>query len=307
MQTAGQILDTFFVDFGLAMDAVGAKGAYSESMRILTATKILFGSVLTFGLIQPTLVYANVAQGASNSFVSPILAKSWNKLAYSWPRLIKDNDKLKQELNKIGVGYNPRFEKQDEDFIIQTSIQQANLPNMKVVGDAYEFTDKAHPEFKLTIKDLGNKKLLLNGKEFTYNEKISLEDNLANVKSLLSSKEKVSFLNSLFFPTAHAELSLGWMIGIGVAILAVGLFIGYKWGKKIKNAVANQWENDKQHLPFVNGNNNGCNGNQACQNWRYQAQHGGNGNNGLPTTLETPVPVQGPVEGTLVNPVQTVQ
>jgi hypothetical protein len=210
-------------------------------MKLLHASKLLILTVLTFGMTMPGIVYSNVAQGASNRVTYPQFVKNWNKVAKNWPSLIKDANRLTKELKKSGLTPISRFEKQDESYEILKAVQQPEFPTVAIKGDAYEFTSTSDKNFSLTIKDFGNNKYSFNGKEYQYDENLTLEANVQKVTDMLTPKAKVSFWDALFMPKAQAfEVSTTMLvIGIVVAVAALvgAFFLGKNSGKSIVKGV----------------------------------------------------------------------
>lgn len=193
--------------------------------KTFSFTMILAFFAQTVGVVAPSH-YAVGAEQAK-SFPDAAYIKTWNEVASKWES-IKSGADLDRAAKKLKVGYNQRFYDQDKKFWLSYMIQSTTLAHLTQNGDSFEFWSNDKKQKLLSFKVDGNKYIFENG-EFVYNDSESLEKNFARLKSIVLTT-KVSLLESIFIPRAHADGSIWW--AIGGAILAFVVVRGFQtnWG-----------------------------------------------------------------------------
>lgn len=188
-----------------------------KTISLKTFSYKILSAVLMFGVLSPSLN----ASGLQNN-------NSWQSYYASLKKATRDVqgfDQMQSFVNKEGIVFNPDFADKDSRYFTEVMASVGELPIIEVKGEVYSVLNPQSRELLFTVQKTDAFKFLINNKEFVYNTKLTLKDNLVVAKKLVEDvqeKSAMRFLESFFMPQAHAIS--GW----GVVVGALLGFLGYK-------------------------------------------------------------------------------
>lgn len=162
-----------------------------------------------FGVLAPSLN----ARGIQSD-------NSWQNYYASLKRAtrdVQDFDHMQSFVKKEGIVFNPEFADKDSRYFSEVMASVGELPIVEMKDEVYSVLNPQTRELLFTLQKTDAFKFLINNKEFVYNTKLTLKDNLLVAKKLVEDvqeKSAMRFIESFFMPQAQAEFSwLGLILG----------------------------------------------------------------------------------------------